>query len=194
MNITGIILAGGQGRRLGFIEKGLLVFKGTTLVSNKIEQLDPFCDEIIIVTNKPDLYTILTTKKIRIIQDNEPYHGPLMGLYCGLNSSINELCFLTAVDMPEFSMALFTNMLSRIEACDIVVPESKGFIEPMFGFYKRCIVTIIKDLLNDNKNGIQALIKKTRTEIIDEYKVTELINSIDIFRSINTPDDLQLLS
>ena len=52
MSITGIVLAGGKGRRMGGVDKGLVSFLGKPLVAHVIERLNPQVDEIFINPNR----------------------------------------------------------------------------------------------------------------------------------------------
>ena len=50
--VTGIVLAGGQGSRMGGVDKGLQVFRGKPMVAHVIERLAPQVDEVIINANR----------------------------------------------------------------------------------------------------------------------------------------------
>ena len=50
--VTGIVLAGGQGRRMGGIDKGLQPFRGKPMALWTIERLAPQVDELIVNANR----------------------------------------------------------------------------------------------------------------------------------------------
>ena len=80
MSISGVILAGGQGRRMGGIDKGLVDFLGKPLVAHVIQRLGPQVDEILINANREiESYSSFGHE---VIQDDiEGFAGPLAGLH-----------------------------------------------------------------------------------------------------------------
>jgi len=207
--VSAIILSGGQGSRLGYQEKGLLAFDGYPLIQRKINQLAPLSTDIIMVTNQPDLYTAemslrgVSTSPITVIQDEQPYRGPLMGLYCGLKAAQNESCFVTAVDMPFFNEDLFQHMLAYTADYNIVVPEINGKFEPLFGFYRKNLIPRIKSLLTNQKQGLYHLIRhmecveahghaSLQTRLIDYKTIQKFDPDLKIFTNINTHQDLMI--
>ena len=51
--VTGIVLAGGQGRRMGGVDKGLQPLRGRPMVAWAIERLAPQVDELLAIANAP---------------------------------------------------------------------------------------------------------------------------------------------
>ena len=77
---SAIILAGGKSTRMGF-DKQLLKIDRRRLMDSIINKLKKEFDEIIIVTNRPELYIGLSHKiTVDIIKDK----GPLGGIHAGL--------------------------------------------------------------------------------------------------------------
>ena len=50
--ITGLVLAGGQGRRMGSVDKGLVLLHGRPMVQHVLERLAPQVDDILINANQ----------------------------------------------------------------------------------------------------------------------------------------------
>lgn len=135
MSIAGIILSGGQGKRVGFREKGLIRYNGERLVDIKIRQLDEVCDKVYLVCKNCELYANL--KGIQIVKDKYNVYWPVIGIYTALLTTEFENNFITAVDMPHFSKDLFWK-LNKVNA-DIVVPKNDK-IQVLYGFFKKSIV------------------------------------------------------
>jgi molybdenum cofactor guanylyltransferase len=76
--VTGLVLAGGQGSRMGGVDKGLQVFRGKPMVAHVIERLAPQVDELLINANRnPADYGRFGH---RVIADEiEGFAGPLAG-------------------------------------------------------------------------------------------------------------------
>ena len=131
--ITAVVLSGGKGKRLGNQEKAFLEIDGKSLLERKIRVLSSLSDEILVVTNRPQLYSC---EKIRVVRDIEEGIGPLMGLYTGLLNSHTESCFITASDMPFFCTGLFNFMKELLTednaGYDVVIPRIGDNFEPLF--------------------------------------------------------------
>ena len=97
--ISGVILAGGQGRRMGKVDKGLQPFRGRTLIDCVIERLRPQVAEILINANRnQERYGAYG---YRVIADLVPdYAGPLAGLHSALASASHELVLTVPCDSP----------------------------------------------------------------------------------------------
>ena len=108
-NATAIVLAGGEGRRIGkskpFLKKGDVPFIEATL-----SKLKNNFKEIIISSNKPDVYSKYCCK---IASDLETGQGPLMGIYSALLVSANDTNFVVACDIPEIDI-LFVKKTAKI--------------------------------------------------------------------------------
>ena len=78
-NITGVILAGGQARRMGGQDKGLIELSGTPLIEYVIAVLQPQLENIVINANRND--GIYASYGFPVIADDyEGYNGPLAGI------------------------------------------------------------------------------------------------------------------
>ena len=79
-DVTGIVLAGGAGRRMG-APKPLLRLGDKTLVEHVVVAIEPLVSGVIVVTNDAEAMDFLG---LPTVGDAEPGRGPLMGLYSGL--------------------------------------------------------------------------------------------------------------
>ena len=79
-DVTGIVLAGGAGRRMG-APKPLLRLGDKTLVEHVVAAIEPLVAGVIVVTNDAEAMAFLG---LPTVGDAEPGRGPLMGLYSGL--------------------------------------------------------------------------------------------------------------
>lgn len=97
--ITGVILAGGAGRRMLGQDKGLLCLQGRPLVAWLAEKLAPQVDELLIVANRNiDQYRALGYP---VIQDLQPdFAGPLAGIEAGLSAARHDTIITFPVDSP----------------------------------------------------------------------------------------------
>src|SRR3982751_6760784 len=97
--VTGVVLAGGQGSRMGGVDKGLQPFRGKPMVAHVIERLAPQVDELLINANRnSDDYARFGH---RVIADEiAGFAGPLAGFERGLAHAHGELVLTVPCDSP----------------------------------------------------------------------------------------------
>src|SRR5581483_11553032 len=121
---AGVILAGGQSRRMGR-EKALLPLPGNeriTFVEHLVTLLNGFCSEVVLVARDGSQASELAGSGRRIVLDEASGVGPLMGLYSGLKAIGASHALVTAVDMPFVQPAVVSFLLSQTLNDDLLVP------------------------------------------------------------------------
>ena len=118
-DITGCILAGGQGSRMGGVDKGLQLFRGQPLAAHALRRLAPQVGALVINANRHvDEYTRLAqpyaaTHGALVVPDAEAgYPGPLAGFLCGLRHCATPWLLTVACDTPLFPLDLAERMLA----------------------------------------------------------------------------------
>ncbi len=190
--ITAVILSGGKGKRLRNREKAFLQIDGKSLLQRKINVLSSLCDEILVVTNKPHLYSSI---KIRVVRDIEEGIGPLMGLYTGLLNSKSENCFITASDMPFFCVELFNFMKELLTeknaGYDVVIPRIGENYEPFFALYSRRCIPHVPSALEVKICRIISFLPEVKVRYIGEEEIKSYDPRMISFSNINTHHDLE---
>ena len=189
-NITGIILAGGKSSRMGE-DKSFILFLGRPLIEVLIDKISPLFSDLIIVTNKPQLY-----KKygIRTEADLVKDKGPLAGIYTGLISSKDSYNFVFACDMPFLNQDLIKYILKEADGYDVVIPEYEGRFQPLCAIYSKECIAPIEDGLSKNKLKIIDFLKHVKVRRINEKEISRFISYQSPFVNINTPQDIHVLS
>src|SRR5204863_8975561 len=97
IEVTGMVLAGGQGSRMGGVDKGLQPFRGKPMVAHAIERLAPQVGEIIINANRnTEAYAAFGH---RLVADAiTGFAGPLAGFERGLDYAKGELVVTVPCD------------------------------------------------------------------------------------------------
>ena len=195
--VTGVILAGGQSRRMGQ-NKALMLLADAPLISHVICQMEAVTDELLLITNEPDLYTTL---KIPTYTDLLPEMGTLGGLYTGLTHAANEVVLCVGCDMPLLQPNLLSYLTTLLGDYDAVVPcieaENGTRTKPTYLFQtlsavysKRCL-PIIEEMLAVGELRVHALYDRIDTRIVqsDEWQAFDP-QGLSFF-NINTPKDFE---
>ncbi|MCW4151183.1 molybdenum cofactor guanylyltransferase [Halomonas sp. 18H] len=118
--LTGLVLAGGRGRRMGGCDKGLVAFDGRPLAGYAAGVLRDHVKELVIVANRHcAAYAELAD---RVVADVEPdYRGPLMGLYSGLQAARGAWLVMVPCDVPGLPSSLVARLVDQRGTADVVV-------------------------------------------------------------------------
>lgn len=185
---TAIILAGGKSRRMGF-DKQLIKIQGEYIVDHIGKKLKNHFEEIIVVTNTPELYD---KNKYKLVKDIYLGYGPLAGIHIGLLNSNSEGAYVTACDMP-YICDKYIKYLKKLYEDNKplgIVSEKNGYIEPMAGVYSKELLLKLEEKLEKKDLKIKTLIKEENFLIIPEEKILEFEKEIKIFSNINTLEEL----
>jgi molybdopterin-guanine dinucleotide biosynthesis protein A len=109
--LSGLILAGGRGARMGGADKGLVLHQGRPMAAWVAAALRPLVAEIVICANRnADQYAALGE---RVVGDALPdYQGPLAGLAAGLAAARGDWVLTAPCDMPLLTPAVFQTLLA----------------------------------------------------------------------------------
>jgi molybdopterin-guanine dinucleotide biosynthesis protein A len=187
IKLTGIILAGGKGLRLGR-NKGLAKLHGRHMIEYVIENLSQICDEILISSN--------TTQCERFgfptIKDIYTQKGPMAGIHACLKASSNEHNFVISVDTPFVSRPFIEFMLSQKKEKMIAVPwYGKDHYEPLCGYYNKSVLETMESFFEKGNYKLP--------DLFQAVPFSAVMISHDfpgyhpmLFHNINTEEDLQL--
>lgn len=187
MKITGIILAGGQSKRMG-VDKSKVIYNNVPLIEYPINLFDKICDEIIISVdnNKLKEYDYLK------VPDEIGKYGPLAGIYSCLKKSNNNVNIVISCDMPLITENFLNYIISNFENYELVMPFYKSHFEPLCAIYTKSLIPIIEKLILKNDYSPLSLIPlcKFKKLIVDE---TLPFFNKELFYNINTLTDLNNL-
>jgi molybdenum cofactor guanylyltransferase len=182
--VSGIVLAGGQGRRMGGVDKGLQILRGKPMVEWVIERLKPQVSELLINANQ----NIQSYEKYghRVVADEiAGFAGPLAGLHAGLKAAANPLIVTVPCDSPFLPSDLVFRLKQSLGEKDLAVAKTGDQPHPVFSLMKRQVRESLEAFLASGGRKIDAwyaALKVVEVNFDDEA---------DAFRNINTLDELR---
>ncbi len=186
-NCTGIILAGGENRRMPVI-KSFIRINGEKIIEKTLKIMQKLFNKNYIVTNQPDIYMYLG---FPLLGDIYNIRGPMTGVFTSLVNSSNKWIFVSACDMPFINERLIRYIADKRENYDAVVPVLNGRTEPLFAFYSNKLIISMEKALSTDQKGLSAFLKSKNVK----YITTSEIQAIDAegrsLLNINTPEDLK---
>lgn len=178
---TAIIMAGGGSSRIG-VDKSMLPIGDQPIIKHIFEQLRGSFTQILISANKAEKLAFLG---LEVVQDRIPNQGPLMGLASVLESSVNELNFIVACDIPHIDLTCVRKMLSEAEEVDIVIPTTgEGKYEPLFAVYRKSALKAINQTLQTGSRKISEVFTRCKVKYIK-------LDLPEWFTNINTKEEYE---
>ena len=183
-----IILAGGKNSRMEGQDKAFLEIEGRPLIERIFERLKNLVNEIIVVTNSPEKYHCYPVK---LVSDEKPGLGPLMGLYCGLKASSAKYNFVAACDMPFLNARLIKYMIDSADAYDVLVPEIDGQLHPLCGLYSRDCLAVIEEMLAQGRRDVRSIFPKLKVRYLAKEELDKFDQGLLSLVNINTKDEYE---
>ncbi len=124
-DITGLILAGGRGTRMGGVDKGLQPLSGQPLVWHALQRLQPQVGTVIINANRH--LTAYQQLGVAVHPDPlEDFQGPLAGFLVGLQEARTPYLLTVPCDSPRFPLNLVARLVTALqnEAADIAMASA----------------------------------------------------------------------
>lgn len=189
--LRGVILAGGENRRMGGKPKALLPIGGEMLIQRQIRLLTPSCSEIVVVTNEPGLYLPVVGRSARIVTDLEPGKGPLGGMHAAFSMRGHEYVWVVGCDMPFVSAAAADLMLRKAMdmKLDAVVPRLDGRLHPLHAVYRFTCAKAVAELLASGTYRVTELFAKIRWEPVPESEFAGKGIDPGFAVNANTPEE-----
>jgi molybdenum cofactor guanylyltransferase len=185
LRVTGLILAGGQGRRMGNVDKGLQPLRGRPMVAWVLERLAPQVTEVIVNANQNQAeYARLGC---RVVGDEiGGFAGPLAGLQAGLKANVHPFLVTVPCDSPFLPRDLVARLHAALIAnhADLAVAKTGDQPHPVFSLVRESLAGHLTQFLEGGGRKIDAWYAA--------LKVVEVPfdDQPDAFSNINTPEEL----
>jgi molybdenum cofactor guanylyltransferase len=123
-DITGLILAGGRGSRMGGVDKGLQLFQGKPLVQHAFTRLAPQVGLVMVNANRN--LEVYQTMGLQVCRDEVPdFAGPLAGVLAGLSHCTTPYLVTVPCDTPYFPRDLVERLAGGLIDAGIVTAYTR---------------------------------------------------------------------
>ena len=189
MNISAIILAGGQANRMGGAGKGLVPLKNKPLVQHVIERLTPQVDEILVNANREiERYEAFS---LPILKDEHAnFIGPLAGFTLGLKHCKHDYLLTAPCDSPLLPEDLTARLMKALvdKDADIAVAKSAGDTHPVFSLMKKTVLPSLLTYIDQGERKVSVWQKSLN------YIEVEFNDCKEAFINLNTFEELEALA
>lgn len=183
--ITGLILAGGAGRRMGGADKGLLKYRGQPLIRLAINRLAPQVDQLLISANR----NLETYRELGypVLSDAEAdFPGPLAGLLAGLEACTTPWLMCVPCDGPEFPPDLVARLMEAAETAlaPMAVARTAAGLQPTFQLCHRRTLPALRAYLASGERRVSAWCRQ-------QGACEVMFDNAAAFSNFNSPEALQ---
>jgi molybdopterin-guanine dinucleotide biosynthesis protein A len=186
-DVTVAILAGGKSTRMGR-DKAFVEFEGRTLLARSLDLARAISLHVRII-GSGDKFAPFAP----VVEDEFPNCGPLGGIHAALRASHTDLTLILAVDMPFIPRLLLQHLIAQALGAPnamAVVPRGDAGWQPLCAVYRRKFAVAAEQALRAGRNKIDLLFDRASTRVIEPDELQRAGFSSDVFRNLNTPEEL----
>ncbi len=185
MDLSAVILAGGESRRMGR-DKAWLELDGVPLIVRALQTVRGLgVDELFISGRADGDYSSL---RCSVLHDLEPGFGPLGGIERALHACGSPLVLVLAVDLPHMRTDFLAKLIARADAITGVVPLLEGGLEPLAAIYPRRAHEIAFRHIAQSRHSVCDFAEACRRQqAVRTFRVTSL--DAACFANWNSPVD-----
>jgi molybdopterin-guanine dinucleotide biosynthesis protein A len=187
-DVTLAVVAGGQGRRLSGVPKGLLTLQGRTVLERLLDLAPVFAD-VLLVANTPEPYARFG---LRTAADVVPGKGAPGGVHAALVAARTEWVLAVACDMPFVSPEAVRVLLeARSPELDALCFTVSGRVEPLLAVYRAALARPWGEILKQEDPSLRELLARCRAKVLPEEALRAVDPELRSLVNVNTPGDLQ---
>jgi molybdopterin-guanine dinucleotide biosynthesis protein A len=188
MNISAVILAGGESSRMGR-DKAWLEMDGQPLITRAINTVRESGITEIFISGRAGTDYSSVPYPLAVLLDLESASGPVAGIERGLEATQAPLLLVLAVDMPRITAALLLKLARRCDPLTGVIPKLRGELEPLVAIYPKRCRFIARDCLIQCRLAARDFADACRREhAVRTFHVPHA--DIRCFDNWNTPSDM----
>ncbi|WP_298848742.1 molybdenum cofactor guanylyltransferase MobA [uncultured Salinicola sp.] len=184
-DVTGVLLAGGRGQRMGGVDKGWVEFDGLPLVTQVLQRLSPQVGRVVISANRHlGRYRRLGHA---VVTDSLPdYPGPLAGVLGALREVSTPWILLAPVDMPWLPVDTLSRLSGAIGEADIAVAHDGRRLQPLVALIRSSLGADLSQWLAAGGGRVVSWYDRHRWIQVD-FPAQEAQ-----FANLNTPGEVEL--
>lgn len=187
-DITAVILAGGRGRRMGGLDKGLMNFAGKPMIEHTLAAITPQCQAVIINANR-NIERYAQYKHPVLSDESGDFQGPLAGFAIAMENANTSLLVTIPCDAPVIPDDLVDRLLATMHKtdADIAVAHDGERLQPVYALIKTELQTNLKAFLSRGDRKIDLWYAQNNMATVDFSDIRQ------VFKNINTPEQQQTL-
>ena len=184
---TAAILAGGEGRRLGGIDKSAIVIEGRSILERQLSLLRPLTPHLLLVAGNGSRVPV---SDIPSVIDHIAGAGALGGLYTALMEAPTEQVLVIGCDMPFLTAPFVEHLVELGRHADVAVPADAAGRHPLCASYTRRIAPTLKARIERGELRILDALDGMNVREVGSAELAPFNRDGRLLLNINTPEDL----
>jgi len=184
-DLSGIVLAGGQSRRMG-TNKALVEVDGVPMIQRVLHALAACCADVLVVTKDPEAYAHLG---VRVVADEQRIQTPLVGVCSGLRATATPWAFVAACDLPFLSPEAVRLLAGLAEGFDAAVPHVDGRWHPLHAVYAAAALPALEGRLASGVRRMITALEVLRVRPVSAGELARADSTLRTLDNINTSAD-----
>ena len=191
VQVGGIVLCGGQSKRMGR-PKAWLPFAGELMLPRVVRLLGEAVQPIVVVA-APEQDVPPLPADVRVVRDEEKGRGPLEGLAAGLAALRGQVdaAYLSSCDVPFLQPAFVRRLIDLLGNHDICVPKVGEYHHPLAAVYRLGVAGTVAQLLAENRLRPFFLFATVRTRVVEAVELADVDPAYQSLRNLNMPEDYE---
>ena len=192
MDATLAILAGGKGKRLGGVPKGLITVGGKTVLERQLDLLPSFAEGLVVAVDPAPYAALLAAHpEVRVVPDAIPGKGAPGGVHAALQAARTDWVVAIACDMPFVTAKVVGVLLAeRAPDVDVVAFQAGGRLQPLLAAYRASLHPAWGRALSADP-PLRLLLGKFRARFLPEERLRQVDPGLKALESLNEPRDLE---
>ena len=190
-DITGVILAGGQARRMQGQDKGLVLLNKQPMIEYVIDILKPQVGNLLINANRN--HEQYAKYGFDIVSDQlSGYCGPLAGMASALNKTKTAYMLTAPCDSPFIPDDLVQRLVTSLESenADISVAHNGERMQPVFCLLKKELLSSMNDYLSQDERKLDKWFKQHALAIADFSDIPKTFDNLNTLEDIKTVESI----
>lgn len=191
MKTGGIVLCGGESRRMGR-PKAWLPVGSETMLERVVRIIHRVVEPIVVVgAPRQDLPTL--EPDVALVRDAVAGRGPLEGIAAGLRSLSPdvEAVYVTSCDVPLLREAFVRKVVASLTGAEIAVPYTDGYYHPLAAVYRTRVLPEIDRLLAEDRLRPFFLFEAVSTRTLTADELRGVDPHLESLRNLNTPEEYE---
>jgi molybdopterin-guanine dinucleotide biosynthesis protein A len=189
MRVGGIVLCGGQSKRMGR-PKAWLPFGNESMLARVVRLLSDAVTPLVVVA-APDQDVPSLPSAITVVRDEEKDRGPLQGLAAGLDALRGraDAAYASSCDVPFLRPAFVRRLIDLLGDHVIAVPHVGNYHHPLAAVYRLEVAGTVRQLLAENRLRPFFLFKAVRTRVVEPHELLDVDPTFATLRNLNSPEE-----
>jgi molybdopterin-guanine dinucleotide biosynthesis protein A len=189
MRVGGVILCGGESKRMGR-PKAWLPFGAELMLPRVVRLLGEAAAPLVVVA-APGQDVPPLPADVTVVRDDEKGRGPLQGLAAGLRALRGraDAAYASSCDVPFLRPAFVRRLIDLLGDHHICVPRVGDYHHPLAAVYRVGVVAAVERLLSENRLRPVFLFDAVPTRVVEAAELADVDPSFQTLRNLNTPEE-----